>query len=169
MRTAHVVLTWKGWHSLSSPGGHLQPSVPPGGAPPLSPQAPAGMQLVSCRGNRDKPPSPRRLVGQGRQNPGESGPLSRQRLLFRWGGQPAGGSPPAQGEARRERASRREGLQVQRPWGGSDGRRGEDCALKACMGGRLQSQEGPGFTDVLAVGGALWRPGVVLPAGCPRP
>ena len=95
--------------------------------------------------------------------------MSRQRLLLRWGSQPAGGSPPAQGEARRETASHREGLQVQRPWGGWDSWRREDCALKACMEGGLQSQEGPGFTDVLAVVGALWRPGVVVPAGRPRP
>lgn len=47
---------------------------------------------------------------------------------------------------------------------------GEDCALKACMGGELQSQERTWIcSDVLAVGGALWRPGVSLTSWLPLP
>lgn len=58
---------------------------------------------------------------------------------------------------------------MQRPWGGLDGRRGEDCALKACMGGELQSQEGPGFAQMYWLwvgpcGGRVWSYQLAAPA-----
>ena len=50
---------------------------------------------------------------------------------------------------------------MQRPWGGWAGLRGEGCPLKTCVGGGLQGQEGPRFTQIYLewvgpFGGWMW-------------
>lgn len=52
---------------------------------------------------------------------------------------------------------------------GRPGRRGEDCALKACLGGGPQSQEGPGFIQMYLLwvgpcGGQVWSYQLAAPA-----
>lgn len=63
------------------------------------------------------------------------------------------------------------GSAVQRPWGGSAcPAEGTGLCSEGLRGGWAAKPRRTWiYSDVLAVGGALWRPGVVLPAGCPRP
>lgn len=55
---------------------------------------------------------------------------------------------------------------MQRPWGGWAGLRGEDCPLKTCGAWSARPRRTQIYSDLLGVGGTIWRLDVVLLAPC---